>query len=288
VIEHLGYGRAVIQARCLFALLTACGADDRVIETTPIEAPPAGDEAASDETSIEAPIETPVAPPPACADPATYQAIAATSCGSRASRSGIAFDPGQSGFRIALADPNARQELVEVCGRVGSLTAPAQGATERRWALAIEGSQSAFLVSFPENVPPPIATGDVVSIRLRTETIRIHRVVHGTLADAGGRLLGAFSDGGDAAWAPGWSVEIGRVVARGEPHMRGGARSEDREISLAYAGSRVRVPYGRWLRFCSDDGDWVVTGAAHSWTRGMLPPDAATYHTFALMRVVDR
>jgi hypothetical protein len=176
---------------------------------------------------------------------------------------------------------------LRACGRVASIGAPHADARGRWSELAIEGAEP-LRISSLEHVPLPIAVGDVVSIRLLFETAGIHPVAHGTLAAADGRVLGAFSDGGEIGWAPGWELAVGRVFRRGTRHMSGGAASEERELDLAYAGSRVSLRSNAWKRLCTDDGEWVATGGAHSWTRGLLPPDASTYETYALMRVVDR
>jgi hypothetical protein len=191
------------------------------------------------------------------------------------------FQPGTGYFQV-LPDTGARE--VRWCGRVVDIQPDTDGVK-----VVIDGgtpdSGGTLLVRLPSKVSRPFAVGDIISAHLVVRRVAIHRVVEGTIAGADGTLLMAFSQDGTIDFAPGWGLELGRVVETGTPHMPGGARRRTHVVQLSYAGRTAHVPPDGWRRLSTAAGDFLVTGGAVSWTEGPRLPDATAYTQYAVVRL---
>jgi hypothetical protein len=128
----------------------------------------------------------------------------------------------------------------------------------------------------------PFKAGDVIWAKIDCTRGGWHLVCDLVLRDAAKKLLLIISGSGDAALAPDWKIEPGRVLR--EQKRTGGERSVRRELglSMSHAG-RTALTDHRWRRLVTSDGVWLLTGSAVAW-EGTRPPDAVNYTTYAIMR----
>ncbi len=152
--------------------------------------------------------------------------------------------------------------------------------------LAGDGPEIArsFLVAVPPGTALPFAEGDVLSVRIHEQTIRIHRVVHATLADAAGRLLVAVSGGGDPAWAPGWRVRELEVATTQPAPNSGGAERREHLVGLSTAGHVARVPPYQCRQLEADGAVWRLNAHAIRYGEGSRLPDSSEYMQYSLLR----
>ena len=193
------------------------------------------------------------------------------------------FDAGKGFTRLAL-EPRGLGETA-FCGEVEAIRA--EGG-ESVVVVRAPGSEPRQLrVRLQPNIPIPFSVKDTISVRTRTSRRRISLVLEATVADAQGRLLIGYSQKGDTAFAPGWTFAEGPDKLVDPPRGRA-ARRRMLHVSLAYTGKTARVSSGTWRRLATSDGDWAVTGGAVRWTKGILPPDAASYDYFTIVRLLPR
>lgn len=197
---------------------------------------------------------------------------------------------GRGAARVALPDDAPRD--VELCAAVLEIRPPADPAgfgVEPYAAVVLAGdgpeARRSFLVATPGDTPLPFAAGDVLSVKIHVETIRIHQVVHATIADADGRVLLALSGDGVPQWAPGWQVRQLEVATREPATERGGAERRQHVVGLSTEGRVARVPPGQCRMLTAGDGAWLATASAISHGEGMRLPDSSDYLQYSLLRV---
>lgn len=198
-------------------------------------------------------------------------------------------------FPIAIDLPEYRVGELDVCAVVEAIRPaanPAGGGREMYGTVVLAGDGAevdrSFVVSTAPDVPLPFAVGDRVAVRVRVESVGIHRVAHVTIADASGRLLLAFSGAGDASWAPGWRVnvlEVGSTEASSQP---GGAERREHVVGLSTDGRVARVPSHGCRRLGVTRGDFLVWAHSISYGPGSRLPDSAAYTQYALVRAPAR
>lgn len=172
----------------------------------------------------------------------------------------------------------------EVRGKVTEIR-PAVG--DVPGAVRIEGNGGA-VVALELRGPGKLAlaVGDEVAVKWQTVQIQIHTISDLAMVDGKGRVIFAGSGTGSAVFAPGWFFEKKGVHERGDPHMTGGARREDRWLVIARGAAAAFVRAGEGARRLSTaDGDYAVSGSAVTWSAGMRPPDSSEYETFAIVRL---
>jgi hypothetical protein len=131
-----------------------------------------------------------------------------------------------------------------------------------------------------------LAVGDAVAAKWRTSQSQIHTVHDLAILDGKGGVVYASSGNGDETFAPGWYFEQKGIADRGNPHMRGGARSESRWLVIAKGDVAAFVKQSEGARRLSTpDGDFAVSGSAITWSKGKLPPDSSSYSTFGIVRL---
>lgn len=129
-----------------------------------------------------------------------------------------------------------------------------------------------------------VAIGDEVMVKWRTQHMGIHTVSDLGLVDRNHRVIYASSGNGDVTFAPGWYTEAKGVAERSSPHMRGGARRESRWLLVARGEAAAVVQQSDGARrLVTDDGEYVVSGSALTWSAGKRPPDSSSYETFGLV-----
>lgn len=191
--------------------------------------------------------------------------------------------PGWETSWVGLGAPKDAKEG-EVHGKVTEIR-PAVGETSG--VVRIEGNGGA-VVELELRGPGKLvlAVGDEVAVRWETVQIQIHTIDSLSLIDAKGRVVYAGSGTGSPVFAPGWFFEKKGVAERGEPHMRGGARREERWLLIAFGDAAAFVRSSEGARKLSTkDGDFAVAGSAVTWSAGMRPPDSSEYETFSIVRL---
>ncbi len=197
---------------------------------------------------------------------------------------------GRGAARVALPDEAPRD--VELCAAVLEIRPaanPAGFGLEPFATVVLAGdgpeAQRSFLVATPGDTPLPFAAGAVLSVRIHVETIRIHEVVHATIADADGRVLLALSGDGVPEWAPGWQVRQLEVASTQPATERGGAERREHVVGLSTEGRVARVPPGKCRVLTAGDGGWLVEASAISHGEGTRLPDSSDYLQYSLLRV---
>jgi hypothetical protein len=152
--------------------------------------------------------------------------------------------------------------------------------------LAGEGSEErrSFLVRPPDGGGLPFGLGDVLSVRIGVRQIRIHQIVHGTIADAAGRLLLAVSGDGDPSWAPGWRLELLEVAKTQAPTNPGGAERREHVVGLSTRGRVARVVPQACRQLEVDGARWWIMAAAIRYGEGTRLPDSSEYVQYELLR----
>jgi len=197
---------------------------------------------------------------------------------------------GRGAARVTLPDEAPRD--MELCAAVLEIRPPANPAgfgLEPYATVVLAGdgpeAQRSFLVATPGDTPLPFAAGDVLSVKIHVEPIRIHQVVHATIADADGRVLLALSEDGLPAWAPGWQVRQLEVATTQAATERGGAERREHVVGLSTEGRVARVPPNTCRMLAAGDGAWLAAASAISHGEGTRLPDSSDYLQFSLLRV---
>jgi hypothetical protein len=191
--------------------------------------------------------------------------------------------PGWDTGWVGLGPPKDAQDG-EVRGKVTEIR-PAVG--EVAGVVRIEGEAGAVVeLELRGSGKLALAVGDEVTAKWQTVHIQIHTIHDLAVVDAKGRVVYAGSGTGNPGFAPGWYFERKGVFDRGSPHMRGGARREDRWLVIANGAAVAFVHGGEGARRLSTpDGDYAVGGSAVTWSAGMRPPDSSEYETFSIVRL---
>ena len=193
-----------------------------------------------------------------------------------------AFETGPGSVSISpFEQPNDESR---VCGEVHRI----DDEGNRVYRVVLAGSrpeeERAFRVGLPPDIPLPFGVGDPIAVTVRVRRIQIHQVIDAVITDAAGALLMAYSEDGDAAFAPGFGITTGTVVSSDRGQGRAATRN-DRGMVFAYAGRTAHVAPRQWRRLDTPGGDFVLSGFAVEWTGGTPPPDASNYRVFTIVRL---
>ncbi len=139
-----------------------------------------------------------------------------------------------------------------------------------------------FLLTLPRGATVPLQVGESIEACVRTRVHGIHPVSDLCIR-SGDKLRLVSSETGDPGLAPGW--QIGPPELKNPPPSQDNGMANRVTMPVTFCqGSSVGVAEGHlWRRLETAEGAWWINGYAVSWGPGLLPPDAGSYFSYAMI-----
>lgn len=188
------------------------------------------------------------------------------------------------GGTVSISPFEQPNDHSRMCGRVQAIEEEGNGVYRIVLAGSRPEEERTFRVGTPRSIPLPFVVGDPIVVTIRIRQIQIHRVIDAMITDPKGALLMAYSEDGDASFAPGFGVGTG-TITHSDPGSGREATRNDRGMVFGHSGRTALVPPRQWRRLDTPGGSFVLTGFAVEWTGGTPPPDASSYRVFTIVRL---
>lgn len=198
---------------------------------------------------------------------------------------------GASGASLRWATPPpprmTEERRIRVCGIVVSIRDTDEPGNHDVTLGGIEGMTAedplpVLSLQLPERIPVPFAPGDAILVDHTRAFVAASAFELIVVSDVDGDLLLSL-DGADGA-----RMDVGPVVRRERREGIGWAGRRTHRVDVTIEGLTAQVPPSEWRWLSTPSGEFAITGAATSWSRGRLPQDAGDSSWHSIVRLPPR